>query len=246
MNGPARFKNMSVCSSHCYNAMQDHMRPDIDHWSELSHSTRHFERNFSFSIHILLDNWVKNSRLFGSLRTSEGTNPLFSSTISSSSMTATLARWDLLDFSWLIVIAEKCCLKPLNAAVCFPNFCLKTLKDSVWFPDLLVTAIASLLVEELIHELFLLIAPHKTHGKKLRSSSWQIDNVRIFIVINNLQGQSDVYLSRIICVSLPPRDFSTYQRIFFSLSIFQFLASASAARKVELFLRAGSPSLTAS
>ena len=201
------------------------VRPDSDHWSELEHSTRHFERNFSFSIHILLDNWVKNSRLFGSLRTSEGTNPLFSSTISSSSMLAVFARWDLLDFSWLIVIAEKCCLKPLNAAVCFPNFCLKTLKDSVWFPDLLVTAIASLLVKELIHELFLLISPHKTHGKKLLSSSWQIDRVCIFIVINNLQGQSDVYLSRIICVSLPPGDFSTYQRIFFSLSTFQFLCS---------------------
>ena len=95
-------------------------------------------------------------------------------------------------------------------------------------------------------QIFLLIARYKTDGKKLRSSSWQIDKVCIFIVINNLQGQSDVYLSRIICVSLPPRDFSTYQRIFFSLSIFQFLASASAARKVELFLRAGSPSLTAS
>ena len=227
--------------------MQDHMRPDIDHWSELSHSTRHFERNFSFSIHILLDNWVKNSRLFGSLRTSEGTNPLFSSTISSSSLVAVLARWwwaDLLHFSWLIVMAEKCCLKPLNAPVCFPNFCLKTLKDSVWFPDLLVTAIASLLVEEFSQELFLLIASQKTPGKKLRSSSWQIDKVCIFIVINNLQGQSDVYLSRIICVSLPPGDFSTYQRIYlFSLPTFQFLASAC---NVELFLRAGSPSLTAS
>ena len=69
-------------------------------------------------------------------------------------------------------------------------------------------------------------ARYKTLGKKLRSSSWQIDKVCIFIVINNLQGQSDVYLSRIICVSLSPGDFSTYQRIFFSLSTFQFLASA--------------------
>ena len=142
---------MSVCSSVEVRVtmQQHHITGDNQHWSELSHSTRHFERNFSFSIHILLDNWVKNSRLFGSLRTSEGTNPLFSSTISSSSLMAVLARWcwwDLLDFSWLIVIAEKCCLKPLNAAVCFPNFCLKTLKDSVWFPDLLVTAIASLLL----------------------------------------------------------------------------------------------------
>jgi len=172
-----------------------------DHCSNVSHSTRHFERNFSFSIHILFDNWVRNSRLFGSLRTSEGTNPLFESTFSSSSMTKTeLVLWDELDFSWLIVIAEKCCLKPLKAAVCFPNFCLKTLKDSVGFPDLLVTAIASLLS--------CCRSRCKTQGKKLRSSSWQIDKVCIFIVINNLQGQSDVYLSRIIFLYFcPPSDF---------------------------------------
>ena len=109
-------------------------------------STRHLESNFSFSIHILFDNWVRNSRLFGSLRASEGTYPLLKSTFSSSStITTELILWDLIDFSWVLVMAEKCCLKPLKAAVCFPNFCLKTLKDSeVWFPDLLVTAISLL------------------------------------------------------------------------------------------------------
>ena len=92
-------------------------------------------------------------------------------------------------------------------------------------------------------QIFLLIARYKTDGKKLRSSSWQIDKVCIFIVINNLQGQSDVYLSRIICVSLPPGDLSTYQGIFFSLdfSIYCFCS----ARNVELFLPTGSQSLTA-
>ena len=117
-------------------------------------STRHLESNFSFSIHILFDNWVRNSRLFGSLRASEGTNPLFESTFSSSSIIKTeFILWVLLDFSWLMVIAEKCCLKPLKAAVCFPNFCLKTLKDSVWFPDLLVTAIIPLLLLLLLRQL---------------------------------------------------------------------------------------------
>lgn len=108
-------------------------------------STRHFERNFSFSltifsfsIHILFDNWVRNSLLLGSFRTSEGTKPRCSSTLSSS-FAETEACWLFPDLSWLIVEAEKCCLNPRKELVCFPTFCLKTLKDSVWFPVLLVT-----------------------------------------------------------------------------------------------------------
>ena len=149
-----RSKYMSVCSgchcTQCKMVLQCGLWGDgliTAHTYQTVHSTRHLESNLSFSIHILFDNWVRNSRLFGSLRTSDGTNPLFSSTFSSSSRTITeFVLCDLLDFSWLIVIAEKCCLKPLKAADCLPNFCLKTLKDSVWFPDLPVTAILSLLI----------------------------------------------------------------------------------------------------
>jgi len=97
-------------------------------------STRHFERNFSFSIHILFDNWVRNSLFPGSFRTSEGTKPRASSTLTSSLCTA-VGCW----LSWLIVEDEKCCLNPRKELVCFPTFCLKTLKDSVLFPVLLVT-----------------------------------------------------------------------------------------------------------
>ena len=101
-------------------------------------STRHFERNFSFSIHILFDNWVRNSLLLGSFSTSEGTKPLCSSTLTSS-LSRAEASWLFEDLSWLIVEDVKCCLNPRKELVCFPTFCLKTLKDSVWFPVLLVT-----------------------------------------------------------------------------------------------------------
>ena len=104
--------------------------------------TRRFDRNFSFSIHILFDNCVRNSRLLGSLRTSEGTNPRFSSMLSSSLKT-TLVLFVFKVFSWFIdVIDEKCCLNPLKV-VCFPNFCLKTLKGSDVFPVLLETTAIS-------------------------------------------------------------------------------------------------------
>jgi len=97
------------------------------------------DKNFSFSIHILFDNWVKNSFLLGSFRTSEGVKPLFSSTVSSSVVATKLALFVFVDLSWLIVVIdEKCCLNPLKL-VCFPNFCLKTLKGSDCVPVLLVT-----------------------------------------------------------------------------------------------------------
>jgi len=106
----------------------------------------HFERSFSFSIHILFDNWVRNSLLLGSFRTSEGTKPRCSSTVTSSFIAAE-ACWLFPDLSWWIVEDEKCCLNPRKELVCFPTFCLKTLKDSVWFPVLLVTtAIVTVLV----------------------------------------------------------------------------------------------------
>jgi len=101
-------------------------------------STRHLERNFSFSIHILFDNWVRNSLLLGSFRTSEGTKPRCSSTLTSSFIAAE-ACWLFPDFSWFIVEDVKCRLNPRKELVCFPTFCLKTLKDSDVFPVLLVT-----------------------------------------------------------------------------------------------------------
>jgi len=90
-------------------------------------STRHFERNFSFSIHILFDNWVRNSLLLGSFRTSEGTNPLFFL------HTDFLLRcsWSMLIVSRFILIyirARKMLLKSSERSCLLPIFLLENIE----------------------------------------------------------------------------------------------------------------------
>ena len=139
------------------------------------------DRNFSFSIHILFDNWVKNSFLLGSLRTSEGVKPLFSSTVSSSVVATKLALFVFVDLSWLIVVIdEKCCLNPLKL-VCFPNFCLKTLKGSDWVPVLLVTTAILLFFKSFFTQ------PDAKHSPCLVG---KMTGFWIFIVINIVQDKA--------------------------------------------------------
>ena len=93
-------------------------------------------------------------------------------------------------------------------------------------------------------QIFLLIARYKTDGKKLRSSSWQIDKVCIFIVINNLQGQSDVYLSELSVFLFPLEISPLISEYFFSpdFSVFAALHWPLC----SIFSSTGSQSLTSS